>query len=185
MIISNNAKMPDYPDPREQQFFVKVYEDALAKIDEVGLSEFVPYFYEKTLESIYYLESEFNKIMYLEENSYYCNISQDSSDLSIALTAFYTEEALTKYDRTHADPSFCLGYRIEFQKIIDTNKFISLEGPFWVHQIVPNLVVQIGDTYLVEKLKNHLHKLIEVATSQDLIEKYAAQLIEVAGYKKR
>ncbi len=162
----------------------------IARTKELGIFEYMDYFFDKSIESYIYIENEIHKKIYIEKDNCFCSTLATRYIATSGMSISYTEEAVIDVSEEYKeyfdyDPSWGIGYVHNLQVKNNDRIYVTFFSQFSDEIRIPELSIEEGDPDMEKKLRVHFDMLIEIATSERLIEEYITILVEEGKYKRR
>ncbi len=170
----------------------EVIVEYIARVKELGILEYLDYFFEKSIEIFDFIQKEIYKK--IDEKEDYSRVSTLATAhiAGAGLTISFTDEgvdAVDEADRIFSDPSFGVMYVHELQYQINGTTYVKLDVRSSLKkkfpELFPELLIEEGDSEMATKLRVHFDMLVEMATSERLIKEYVTVLVDEGKYKRR
>lgn len=151
------------------------------------VNEYIEYFYSEAIKSFDVIINELLHKTTIQEKAIQAGMTDHRDGLSVGIDMYCTEEACIKnnIDTSHTDPSMGLFYVHNKPENKEGNTFICITVLAETETTFPTFEIDAIDPDLFEKLKIHLHTLIEIATSAQAIEDFIVMVADEIGYERK
>ncbi len=151
------------------------------------VNEYIEYFYSEAIKSFEVIINELLHKTVLPEKAIDAGMTDHRDGLSVGIDMYCTNEACIKnnIDTSHTDPSMGFYYVHNKRESKEGNTIICITVLAETETTFPTFEIDANDPDLFEKLKMHLHTLIEIATSTQAIEDFIAMVADEIGYERK